>query len=166
MMYPIQCRPAGLMKTVLNVQSSMLPMMQPFPMQSCTPNHEPKEIYKRAKAANNPPMTPTIGPERVEAELPVATAGEVDALDPEPVPVGVAVVKRVLFPDPDPPETPVAVDPAVPVAETVPAEPSTAGLEGERPPPVETMPPPVIAVEADEIALDADADAEAEAEAD
>ena len=46
-------------------------------------------------------MTPTIEPEMEEAELPVTDAGVVE-LDPDPVPVGVAVVKRVLFPDPDP----------------------------------------------------------------
>ena len=99
--------------------------------------------------------------------MPVATAGEVEAAAPEPVPVGVAVVKRVMFPDPeppDPPEIPVAVDPAVLVAETVPAEPSTAGLVGDKPPPVETIPPPLIAVEADERALDADAEDEAAAD--
>lgn len=135
-------------------------------MQS-TPRSESYGIYKKARAANNPPTTLAIEPVRVEAE-PVATAGEVEAGAPEPVPVGVAVVKRVLFPDPDPdpespPEIPVAVDPAE-VAATVPAEPSTAGLVGERPPPDETIPPPVIATEADEMALDAEAEAEAEAD--
>lgn len=117
-------------------------------------------------------MTPTIGPERVEAELPETDAG-VEVLDPEPVPVGVAVVNNVLFPEPDPdpdpepPEIPVAVDPEpVAEAEAVPAEPSTAGLVGERPPPVETIAPPVMAVEADEMALDAEPEAEADREPD
>ena len=113
-------------------------------------------------------MTPTIEPETEEAELPDTVAGVVE-LDPDPVPVGVAVVKRVLFPDPDPepdpPETPVDPEPlAVAVAETVPAEPSTAGLVGESPPPVETIPPPVMAAEAEEMALDAEAEADADLE--
>lgn len=129
------------------------------PVNALAPRYD-KRIYKTI-AAKTAPTTPAIGPERVAAELPVATARDVVAEPDDPVPepprvvVGVAVVNKLVLP-PDPPETPVDPDEA-PVVVTVElaADPSKpAGLLGESAPPVATIPPDARALEADARALD------------